>query len=70
MNTKHLIELLGGPAKIMEDTGLSKGRISQWGAADEITRPWLELYKLKRPDIDWAAYECRVPNPKHAKVQL
>lgn len=57
MDTKHLIELLGGPASVMELTGLSKGRISQWVTANKITRSWLEYLKLKRKDIPWDHYD-------------
>jgi len=59
MNTKQLVALLGGPKKIKEDTGLSKGRVSQWVSEDRITPSWLEYYRLKRPDIDWATYDAR-----------
>jgi hypothetical protein len=62
MNTKQIIKLLGGPISVMEITGLSKGRISQWATANEITRPWLEVLKLKRKDIPWERYNG-VPDP-------
>lgn len=56
MDTRELIDLLGGPSKVMEDTGLSKGRISQWATEDNIPRPWVKFYRLKRPDINWSLY--------------
>ncbi len=60
MDTKHLVGLLGGPSQIMEDTGLSKGRVSQWVSEDRITPSWLKFYRLKRPDIDWGAYDAHL----------
>lgn len=63
MNTKQMIALLGGPAKIIEDTGLSKGRISQWGTDDDIPHSWIKFYQLKRPDLPWDDYLNRATEP-------
>lgn len=59
MNTEQIIELLGGRKEVMDDTGLSKGRLSQWVTADRITPSWERYFRAKRPDLDWGAYDAR-----------
>lgn len=57
MDTKELIDLLGGPKKVIADTGLSKGRISQWSTENKITDSWLKYLKQKYKRIPWSQYE-------------
>jgi hypothetical protein len=56
MDAKQLIEHIGGPAKVMEETGLSKGRISQWSTSGTIPTPWLKYFRQKYPQFDWTSY--------------
>lgn len=57
MDTNKLIELLGGRKKVIADTGLSKGRISQWATDNKITESWLQFLKQKYKRIPWSEYE-------------
>jgi len=56
MDTKTLIEQLGGRAKVISETGLSRGRISQWATADKIPAPWLKYFQAKYKKLPWHQY--------------
>jgi hypothetical protein len=56
MDTRKLIEKLGGPAAVIAITGLTKGRISQWIKADSIPTPWLLVFRFTHPRIGWDQY--------------
>lgn len=51
MDVARIIGLLGGTKAVMGITGLSRARISQWRSANYIPRPWLLLFRERRPDI-------------------
>jgi hypothetical protein len=57
MDTNELFEKLGGRAKVMAETGLSKGRVSQLAKANKLPTPWLLYFKEKHKKIDWGAYQ-------------
>lgn len=57
MDTKQLIELLGGRQKVMADTGLTAGRISQWVTGDHVPAVWLKYFQAVRPDLPWDQYQ-------------
>lgn len=50
-NAQETIELLGGRKAVMEITGLTKGRISQWVSENKIPKYWLLQFHLMRPDL-------------------
>lgn len=60
-NTEKYIEALGGPKAVMQYTGLSKGRISQWIKADRIQTYWLFVLSMRRPDIR-LSYKVETPD--------
>ena len=62
MDTKQLVATLLGPKQLQGETGLSKGRISQWVSKDRITPAWEKYFRAKYPDIDWASYDARAAN--------
>jgi hypothetical protein len=51
MNAEQVIVAMGGRAKVIELTGLSKGRISQWVTDNSIPKAWMRLFHEKRPDV-------------------
>jgi hypothetical protein len=53
MNAKNLIEAVGGRKKVMELTGLSRGRISQWVTGNDIPVAWLKFFQAQFPRLDW-----------------
>lgn len=53
MDTKKIIAEVGGRKAVMEMTGLTKGRISQWVNDNKIPAPWLKFFQAKFPSLDW-----------------
>ncbi|QOT77902.1 hypothetical protein [Cupriavidus basilensis] len=54
MNARELIQALGGPQAVISETGLSKGRISQWQTSNHIPRSWVMFLRARFPDaVDW-----------------
>ncbi|QWF40069.1 Cro/Cl family transcriptional regulator [Bordetella hinzii] len=49
MDANQIIEIMGGRAKVMKLTGLTKGRISQWAKEDHIPRAWLMAFHRMKP---------------------
>lgn len=50
MQVEQFIEGIGGRAVAIEDTGLSKGRISQWCIENHIPRSWVLFFAQKYPE--------------------
>lgn len=46
---QQIIDLMGGRKAVMEITGLTKGRISQWVSENSIPRYWLLEFHLRNP---------------------
>lgn len=62
MNTSQIIETMGGRAKVLKLTGLTKGRISQWEKDDKIPRAWHLLF--------YQMYPRKIPHPdQRAKTE-
>ncbi|GAB7543439.1 hypothetical protein CS8_031110 [Cupriavidus sp. 8B] len=54
MNARELVQALGGPQAVISETGLSKGRISQWQTSNHIPRPWVMFLRARFPAaVDW-----------------
>lgn len=51
MDTSAIIDRLGGNKAVIELTGLTKGRISQWRTENVIPRPWLMFFLEKDASI-------------------
>lgn len=51
MNVEKFIEALGGRAVVIAETGLSKGRISQWCINNTMPRPWVKFFREKYPEL-------------------
>ncbi len=49
MDVEKFIEEIGGRAEIIRQTGLSKGRISQWCTDRAIPKPWIMYLREKYP---------------------
>lgn len=49
MDVSQIIEKLGGPKRVCEITGLSKGRISQWKSENRIPTPWRKFLRVAHP---------------------
>lgn len=49
MDTRKIIENMGGRAKVLKLTGLTKGRISQWETSGKIPRAWHLLFHEMHP---------------------
>lgn len=58
MDTRQIIEAMGGRAAVLRLTGLTKGRISQWEKSDRIPRAWHLLFHEMHPR--------KVPHPDKA----
>jgi hypothetical protein len=55
MNARELISKLGGTHTVIAETGLSKGRISQWQTSNHIPRPWVKYLRARFPrTVDWS----------------
>ena len=50
MDVEKFIEEIGGRAIVIAETGLSKGRISQWCCERRIPKPWIKFFREKYPD--------------------
>lgn len=50
MNVDAFIADIGGRAEVMSETGLSKGRISQWCVSGWIPLPWRKYFVAKYPE--------------------
>ncbi|MFM0479099.1 hypothetical protein PQQ81_01070 [Paraburkholderia strydomiana] len=57
MNANQIVTLMGGRKAVIEITGLTKGRISQWVNEDHIPAPWLAAFKAMKP-VEFAALDC------------
>jgi len=75
MDTRKIIEAVGGRKAVIEMTGLTRGRIYQWMDEENIPTPWLKFFEAKYPDLDWGellgtkelATVCNATRPqKHA----
>lgn len=51
MNASEIIDRLGGTKKVIEITGLSRARISQWRTENAIPKPWLLLFCERDPRL-------------------
>ena len=50
MDIKSFITEIGGRKSVIEETGLTKGRISQWVIENKLTRPWILYFQIKYPE--------------------
>lgn len=50
MNVENFILEIGGRKLLIELTGLSKGRISQWVIENRIPRAWIKYFIEKFPN--------------------
>lgn len=50
MNAINIIEAMGGRRRVMDITGLSKGRISQWVSSNHIPESWMVAFRALNPD--------------------
>lgn len=55
MDTRKIIEAVGGRKEVMAMTGLTRGRIYQWMDEESIPTPWLKFFQAKFPKLDWPA---------------
>jgi hypothetical protein len=51
MDASDIIARLGGTKKVIEITGLTRGRISQWRTENAIPKPWLLLFCERDPKL-------------------
>lgn len=51
MNATEFITALGGRQKVLEITGLTKGRISQWEKENHIPRAWRVAFYAMNPAL-------------------
>jgi hypothetical protein len=51
MDVEQFIAAVGGRAEVIRETGLTKGRISQWVKARSIPRHWVKFFRVKYPDL-------------------
>ncbi|MDR6493565.1 hypothetical protein J2797_003463 [Paraburkholderia terricola] len=49
MNATKVIEAMGGRRRVMDITGLSKGRISQWASSNHIPESWMVAFRALNP---------------------
>jgi hypothetical protein len=49
MNAIQVIKIMGGRQAVMQITGLTKGRISQWIKGDHIPSSWLVAFRAMKP---------------------
>lgn len=49
MDINGFIEELGGRQVVIDMTGLTKGRISQWVNENSVPRPWLKYFCERFP---------------------
>jgi hypothetical protein len=62
MDCENIINALGGRKKVMEMTGLSKGRISQWATSGRIPVSWMKFFAASRPDLFLSELKKRGPD--------
>lgn len=51
MDIEKFITEIGGRQAVIAETGLTKGRISQWCMTNRLPRPWVMYFTEKYPDI-------------------
>lgn len=49
MNIESFITDIGGRKSVMAETGLTKGRISQWVCENSIPKPWIKYFQSQYP---------------------
>ncbi|WP_165973770.1 hypothetical protein [Paucimonas lemoignei] len=59
-----IIDAVGGRKAVIEMTGLSRGRISQWVTDKAIPTPWLKFFEAKFPALDWDALRAPAEEEK------
>lgn len=64
MDTLKIIEAIGGRKAVIEMTGLSRGRISQWVTEKSIPTPWLKFFEAKFPNLDWKQLSASVSSSR------
>ncbi|KDR41149.1 hypothetical protein [Caballeronia glathei] len=65
MDATKIIEAMGGRRRVMQITGLTKGRISQWVSGNHIPDPWMVAFRAMNPDalrqLDESMQESQQP---------
>lgn len=56
MDTREIVQLMGGQSAVRKITGLSRGRISQWVIGNNIPRPWAMFLSAKFSELDFSKY--------------
>lgn len=67
MYSLKIIEALGGRKKVIADTGLTRGRISQWIVRNDIPILWIRYFRAMHPKLDWKALLVDAPQDKRLK---
>lgn len=49
MDVEQFIAEIGGRSVVIDETGLTKGRISQWCQEQRIPKPWIKFFREKYP---------------------
>lgn len=57
MNTKTLLEQIGGQAAIARECDISDSAVSQWAAEDSIPNARSQYLRLAHPGDHWTAYD-------------
>lgn len=65
MDASKVIEVMGGRKRVMEITGLSKGRLSQWTKENWIPTSWMTAFRAMKPEAfsDEGANTTGAPEP-------
>ncbi|CAB3804847.1 hypothetical protein GCM10011400_51590 [Paraburkholderia caffeinilytica] len=64
MNATKVIEAMGGRRRVMDITGLSKGRISQWTSSNHIPDSWMVAFRALDPEAVRKAEGGEAPTPQ------
>lgn len=49
MDANQIVQAMGGRAAVIQITGLTRGRIAQWVANNQIPRAWLQAFHAMKP---------------------
>jgi hypothetical protein len=50
IDIEKFIKSIGGRKSVIKETGLTRGRISQWCVENHMPDPWLRYFSVKHPN--------------------
>lgn len=62
MDTRTLLERIGGQAAIAKECEISESAVSQWATGDYLPKPREKYLRLSHPGTHWAEWDATRPS--------